>query len=116
MSDESFRIEKDSMGEMKIPSRFLYGASTQRAVENFPVSGIRFSRDFIRVLALIKASCAEVNQKLGKLDAKITEAIVKAAEEIAAGRYDEHFPLDIFQTGSGTSTNMNFNEVAANIA
>ena len=111
-----FRIEKDSMGEMKIPGNLLYGASTQRAVENFPVSGIRFNRDFIRVLALIKASCAEVNRGLGKLDAKIADAILKAAQAIAEGQYDEHFVVDIFQTGSGTSTNMNFNEVAANIA
>jgi fumarate hydratase class II len=104
------------MGEMKIPSHFLYGASTQRGVENFPVSGIRFSRDFIRVLALIKASCAEVNQKLGHLNAQISKAIIEACHGISEGKYDEHFVLDIFQTGSGTSTNMNFNEVAANIA
>ncbi len=111
-----FRVEKDSMGEMRIPARFLYGASTQRAVENFPISGIRFGRDFIRVLAIIKSSCARVNEGLGKLDGKISKAITSAAAEIAEGKYDEHFPIDIFQTGSGTSTNMNFNEVAANIA
>lgn len=111
-----FRVEKDSMGEMKIPSQFLYGASTQRAVENFPVSGLRFSRDFIRVLAIIKSSCAEVNKKLGKLDAKIADAIIKASAEIAEGKHDQHFVVDIFQTGSGTSTNMNYNEVAANVA
>ncbi len=111
-----FRVEKDSMGEMKIPSQFLYGASTQRAVLNFPVSDLRFNRDFIRVLAIIKASCAEVNQKLGKLDAKVADAILKASKEIADGKHDAHFVLDIFQTGSGTSTNMNFNEVAANVA
>ncbi len=111
-----FRSEKDSMGEMQLPATALYGATTQRAVENFPISGIRFSRDFIRMLAVIKASCAEVNQKLGKLDAKIAGAIVKAAHEIEQGKYDDHFVLDIFQTGSGTSTNMNFNEVAANVA
>jgi len=116
MSTSDFRSEKDSMGEMKIPSKFLYGASTQRGVENFPVSDLRFNRDFIRVLAVIKASCAEVNQKLGKLDGKIADAIKGAAQGIAEGKYDEHFVLDIFQTGSGTSTNMNFNEVAANIA
>lgn len=113
---QDFRVEKDSMGEMKIPSKFLYGASTQRAVENFPVSGLRFSREFIRVLAVIKASCAEVNKSLGKLDPKIADAIVKASAEIAEGKYDEHFVVDIFQTGSGTSTNMNYNEVAANVA
>lgn len=111
-----FRVEKDSMGEMKTPANMLYGATTQRAVENFPVSGIRFSREFIRVLALVKKSCAEVNQKLGKLDPKIASAIQSAAGEIAQGKHDEHFVLDIFQTGSGTSTNMNFNEVAANVA
>ncbi len=111
-----FRIEKDSMGEMKLPAKAIYGATTQRAVENFPVSGIRFGRDFIRVLAVIKASCAEVNQKLGKLDAKIAAAVIEAAQAIEQGKYDGEFVLDIFQTGSGTSTNMNFNEVAANIA
>jgi fumarate hydratase class II len=110
-----FRVEKDSMGEMKIPSQFLYGASTQRACDNFPISGIRFGREFIRVLGVIKASCAEVNQKLGKLNPKIAASIVKAAQAISEGKYDDHFVLDIFQTGSGTSTNMNFNEVAANV-
>lgn len=114
MSD--YRIEKDSMGEMKIPSKYLYGASTQRGVENFPVSNIRFSRDFIRVLAIIKSACAEVNLSLGKLDSKLAKAIQEACSEIEKGKYDEHFVLDIFQTGSGTSTNMNFNEVASNIA
>ncbi len=111
-----FRVEKDSMGEMTVPTNCLYGATTQRAVQNFPVSGIRFSRDFIRVLSVIKASCAEVNKVLGKLKADLADAIVKASTEIAKGKYDEHFPIDIYQTGSGTSTNMNFNEVAANVA
>ncbi|MBY0369404.1 class II fumarate hydratase [bacterium] len=111
-----FRMEKDSMGEMKLPTDSLYGATTQRAVENFPVSGLRFSRDFIRTLAAIKSACAEVNQKLGKLDPKIAAAITSASAEVAEGKYDAHFPIDIFQTGSGTSTNMNFNEVAANVA
>ncbi len=111
-----FRSEKDSMGEMQLPAKALYGATTQRAVENFPISGICFSRDFIRMLATIKAACAEVNQSLGKLDAKIATAIVKAAQEIETGKHDGEFVLDIFQTGSGTSTNMNFNEVAANVA
>ncbi len=115
MSNEH-RSEKDSMGEMRLPSQSLYGATTQRAVENFPVSGLRFSRDFIRMLAIIKASCAEVNQKLGKLDGKLATAIVQSAKEIEQGKYDDHFVLDIFQTGSGTSTNMNFNEVASNVA
>jgi fumarate hydratase class II len=110
------RIEKDSMGEMKIPSDRLYGASTQRAVENFPVSGLRFSREFIEILACVKSCCAEVNRDLGKLAPDIAGAIISASEAIALGKYDEHFVLDIFQTGSGTSTNMNFNEVAANVA
>jgi fumarate hydratase, class II len=113
---EKVRIEKDSMGEMKVPGEALYGATTQRAVENFPVSGIRFSRDFVRILAVVKASCAEVNKKLKLLDSKVADAIVKASVEIEEGKHDEQFVLDIFQTGSGTSTNMNFNEVAANIA
>ncbi|MCB0406049.1 MAG: class II fumarate hydratase [Bdellovibrionales bacterium] len=111
-----YRMEKDSMGEMQIPSRYLYGASTQRAVENFPVSPLRFSRDFIRMLAVLKATSAEVNEKLGDLDSKLAGAIVDAAKKIAEGEYDAHFVVDIFQTGSGTSTNMNFNEVAANVA
>lgn len=116
MSDKEFRIEKDSMGEMKTPSDMLYGATTQRAVENFPVSGWRFSREFIEVLAALKGACATVNKDLGKLDAKIAEAINGAAGKIGTGEYDRHFVCDIFQTGSGTSTNMNFNEVAANVA
>ena len=110
------RMEKDSMGEMRLPANALYGATTQRAVENFPVSGIPFSRDYIRQLAVVKASCAEVNRELGKLDAKLAQAIVEAAAKIAAGTHDVHFPIDIFQCCSGTSTNMNFNEVAANLA
>lgn len=110
------RVEKDSMGEMRIPGQMLYGASTQRAVENFPVSGLRFSRDYIRVLGLIKGCAAEVNLSLGKLDPKLAASIKDAAQAITDGKYDDHFPLDIFQTGSGTSTNMNFNEVAANVA
>lgn len=111
-----FRAERDSMGEMKIQNRYLYGATTQRAVENFPISGIRFSRGFIRLLAVLKGACAKVNQDLGKLDPKIATAVQEAALAIESGEYDEHFVLDIFQTGSGTSTNMNFNEVASNIA
>jgi fumarate hydratase class II len=111
-----FRIEKDSLGEVKVPADALYGAQTQRAVDNFPVSGIRFPRVFIRSLGLIKAVCAEVNAGLGLLDAGIANAIHLAALEVADGRWDAHFPLDIFQTGSGTSTNMNANEVIANRA
>jgi fumarate hydratase class II len=111
-----FRIEKDSLGEVKVPKDALYSAQTQRAVENFPVSGIRFSRAFIRSLGLIKATAAEVNAGLGLLDATIAQAIHEASLEVAEGKLDDHFPLDIFQTGSGTSTNMNANEVIASRA
>ncbi len=112
----NFRIEKDSLGEVKVPVDALYGAQTQRAVENFPVSGIRFPRVFIRSVGLIKAVAAEVNAGLGLLDAVIAQAIHQAALEVADGKWDAHFPLDIFQTGSGTSTNMNANEVIASRA
>jgi fumarate hydratase class II len=108
------RIEKDSMGEMDVPVSALYGASTQRAVLNFPISGYRFSRDFIRALGLIKMAAARANQDLGKLDTAKADLIVQAAAEVSAGVLDDHFPVDIFQTGSGTSTNMNANEVIAN--
>ncbi|MDQ3081756.1 MAG: class II fumarate hydratase [Gemmatimonadota bacterium] len=108
------RTEKDSMGEMSVPESALYGASTQRAVLNFPVSGYRFSRPFIRALGLIKWGAAQANHDLGLLDAHRTALIVQAAEEVAEGKLDEHFPLDIFQTGSGTSTNTNANEVISN--
>ena len=108
-----YRIEKDSLGEVKVPADALYGAQTQRAVENFPVSAIRFPRAFIRSLGLIKAVTAEVNAGLGLLDANIAHAIHLAALEVADGAWDAQFPLDIFQTGSATSTNMNANEVIA---
>jgi fumarate hydratase class II len=108
------RMEKDSMGEMSVPESALYGASTQRAVLNFPISGYRFSRPFIRALGLIKWAAAQANHDLGLLDAHRSAFIVQAAEEVADGKLDEHFPLDIFQTGSGTSTNTNANEVIAN--
>lgn len=111
-----YRIERDSLGEVQVPADALYGAQTQRAVENFPISGIRFPRTFIRALGLIKGAAAEVNHELGLLDGQKAQAIRQAAEEVAKGRWDEHFPLDIFQTGSGTSTNMNANEVIANRA
>ncbi len=111
-----YRIEKDSFGEVKVPADALYGAQTQRAVENFPVSGIRFPRVFIRALGLVKAVAAEVNAGLGLLDPAIAQAVHQAALEVADGKWDDHFPLDIFQTGSGTSTNMNANEVIANRA
>jgi fumarate hydratase, class II len=111
-----YRTEKDSLGEVKVPAKALYGAQTQRAIENFPVSGIRFPRVFIRSLGLIKAVAAEVNAGLGLLDANIANAIHLAALEVEDGKWDDHFPLDIFQTGSGTSTNMNANEVIASRA
>ncbi len=110
------RIERDSMGEMQVPAAALYGASTQRAVLNFPVSGYRFGRRFIRALGLIKFAAAEANKRLGKLDDKIGGAIQQAAREVIDGQHDEHFVVDVFQTGSGTSTNMNANEVIANRA
>jgi fumarate hydratase class II len=111
-----YRIERDSLGEVQVPARALYGAQTQRAVDNFPVSGIRFPRTFIRALGLIKGAAAEVNYELGLLDEQRARAIRQAAQEVAEGKWDEHFPIDIFQTGSGTSTNMNANEVIANRA
>jgi fumarate hydratase class II len=108
------RVEKDSMGEMSVPESALYGASTQRALLNFPVSGYRFARPFIRALGMIKSAAAQANHDLGLLDAERSALIVQAAEEVVEGKLDEHFPLDIFQTGSGTSTNTNANEVIAN--
>ena len=114
MTQGASRTEKDSMGEMLVPESALYGASTQRAVLNFPVSGYRFSRPFIRALGLIKWAAAQANHDLGLLDAHRSALIVQAAEEVVEGKLDEHFPLDIFQTGSGTSTNTNANEVISN--
>ncbi|MFN0134700.1 MAG: class II fumarate hydratase [Phycisphaerae bacterium] len=111
-----FRTERDSMGEMQVPADALYGASTQRAVLNFPVSGYRFDRRFIKALGLIKFAAAETNRSLNRLDAKVAGAIQKAAREVMEGKLDKQFVLDIFQTGSGTSTNMNANEVIANRA
>lgn len=108
-----YRTERDSLGEVRVPSGMLYGAQTQRAVENFPVSGIRFPREFINALGLIKAASAAVNADLGLLEDWKASAIRRAAEEVSAGIWDSHFPVDIFQTGSGTSTNMNANEVIA---
>jgi fumarate hydratase class II len=114
MSAAKTRVEKDSMGEMSVPASALYGASTQRAVLNFPVSGWRFSRPFIRALGLLKWAAAQANHDLGLLDAERSALIVQAAEEVVEGKLDDHFPLDIFQTGSGTSTNTNANEVISN--
>lgn len=113
---ERTRIEKDSMGEMTVPANAYWGASTQRAVENFPISGYRFSRRFIRAMGLIKRAAAEVNKGLEKLDGDRVKFIAAAADEVIEGKLDDHFVLDIFQTGSGTSTNMNANEVIANRA
>jgi len=110
MSDQ-FRIEKDSLGEMKVPADALYAAQTQRAVENFPISGIRFPRRFIHAMGTIKKAAAQANQEMGLLDGPIADAIVRAADEVIEGKLDDQFVLDVFQTGSGTSTNMNTNEV-----
>jgi fumarate hydratase class II len=110
------RIVKDSLGSVRVPADALYGAQTQRAVENFQVSGHRFPRGFIHVLGLIKASAASSNRRLGLLDRRAAAAIEAAALAVASGKYDNQFPLDIFQTGSGTSTNMNANEVIATLA
>src|ERR1043166_4028185 len=114
MTEKPTRTEKDSMGEMTLPADALHGASTHRAVVNFPVSGYRFSREFILALGLIKRAAAEANHDLGLLDAERSALITRAAEEVVEGKLDDHFPLDIFQTGSGTSTNTNANEVIAN--
>jgi len=110
------RIEKDSLGEMRVPANALYGAQTQRAVENFPISGTRLPRTFIRALGLIKRAAADVNEKSGHLDPGLAEAIRKASQEVIDGRLDEQFVVDVYQTGSGTSTNMNTNEVISNRA
>src|SRR5690348_10947763 len=113
MTEKPTRIEKDSMGEMSLPAHALHGASTHRAVLNFPVSGYRFPRPFIRALGLIKWAAAQANHDLGLLDAERAALIERAAEEVVEGKLDEHFPLDIFQTGSATSTNTTANEVIA---
>jgi fumarate hydratase, class II len=116
MSKTECRIETDSLGQVDVPADALYGAQTQRAAENFPVSGLRLPRRVIRALALIKKAAAEVNRAGGKLEPKIADAIIQAAREVAAGQHDRDFVVDIFQTGSGTSSNMNANEVIANRA
>jgi fumarate hydratase class II len=108
------RIEKDSMGEMQVPDSALYGASTQRAVLNFPISGLPMPPSFIKGLAHVKRACARANEELGRLDSAKADLICKAANEIAEGQHIEQFPVDVFQTGSGTSSNMNMNEVLAN--
>ena len=111
-----YRIEHDSMGEVRVPAHAKWRAQTQRAVENFPISGQRLERAHIEALARVKAAAAKVNAELGVVDKDIAGAIQEAAEEVAAGRWDEHFPVDVFQTGSGTSSNMNTNEVLATLA
>ena len=113
---EDVRVERDSMGELRVPADAYYGAQTMRAVLNFPISGLRFPRSFVRAIGLIKMAAAEVNRDLGLLDETIAAAIVDAAREVADGALDGHFVVDIFQTGSGTSTNMNANEVISNRA
>ncbi|MFT2019194.1 class II fumarate hydratase [Streptomyces sp. 796.1] len=116
MSDEQYRIEHDSMGEVRVPADAKWRAQTQRAVENFPLSGQRLERAHIQALAQVKAAAATVNAGLGVIDAEIAGAIAEAAGEVADGRWDAHFPVDVFQTGSGTSSNMNANEVIATLA
>src|SRR5687767_464200 len=115
-TDKASRSEKDSLGEMQVPAEAYYGAQTARAVDNFPISGIRFDRPFIRALGLIKKGAAIVNLELGLLDKTTSDIIVQAADDVIAGKLDQEFVLDIYQTGSGTSTNMNANEVIANRA
>lgn len=112
----NFRIEKDTMGEVKVPDEKFWGAQTQRSIENFKIGGDRFPREMIKALGVLKKCAALTNQKLGLLDAKKTEVIVKAADEVIGGQLDAHFPLVVWQTGSGTQTNMNSNEVIANRA
>jgi fumarate hydratase class II len=116
MNPPSFRIERDSMGELQVPADALWGAQTQRAVENFPISGLTLPRGFIRALALIKQAGAAANARLGLLTPEFAVAIEQAAREVAAGEHDAQFPIDVFQTGSGTSSNMNANEVIAHLA
>ncbi len=116
MAEQEYRIEHDTMGEVKVPVDALWRAQTQRAVENFPISGRGLEKQQIRALGLLKAACAQVNKDLGNLDAQKADAIIEAAKEIADGTHDDQFPIDVFQTGSGTSSNMNTNEVIASIA
>ncbi len=115
-TDQQYRIERDTMGEVRVPAGMLYRAQTQRAVDNFPISGRGLERSQIRALGLVKAACARVNGELGVLDAGLARHIAAAADEVAAGAHDAQFPVDVFQTGSGTSSNMNANEVIATLA
>ena len=116
MTDRKVRVERDSMGELEVPADALWGAQTQRAAGNFPISSLRMPRSFIRALGLIKHAAAQANSELGQLETPVMNAIVAAAQEVASGQHDAHFPVDVFQTGSGTSSNMNANEVIAHLA
>jgi len=116
MINNNYRIEKDSLGEIKVPLKAYWGAQTQRAIQNFPVSGLRFPRPFIRALGMLKYSACMANMELSLLEKHLGKVILEASKEVIEGKLDSHFPLDIFQTGSGTSTNMNANEVIANRA
>ena len=115
MPENDFRLEKDSMGELEVPSNALYGANTRRAQLNFPISQLRFGRSLIKSLGLIKQSSAETNLELNLIDEKIAQSIISSSQEIIDGKHDNSFVVDIFQTGSGTSTNMNVNEVISNL-
>jgi fumarate hydratase, class II len=115
-TDDRFRIEHDTMGEVRVPADALWRAQTQRAVENFPISGRGLERTQIRALGLVKGAAARVNRRIGVLTPELAETIAAAADEVAAGQHDDHFPVDVFQTGSGTSSNMNANEVIATLA
>ena len=115
-SNKEYRIERDSMGLVRVPKEAYYGAQTQRAIENFSISGWRFQREFIHALGLIKYASAKANFELGLMGKRMAKAIEKASTEVSEGRWDEEFVIDVFQTGSGTSTNMNANEVIANRA
>ena len=116
MSKKEYRIEHDSMGELQVPADALWGATTQRAVENFPISGVPVPRQFIAAMGLLKWACAGANAELGLISNKLAIAVQKASLEVAENKHDEHFPIDVFQTGSGTSSNMNANEVIAHLA
>jgi len=116
MNDKAFRIEKDSMGELEVPEDALWGAQTQRAVNNFPISGLAMPRQFIAALGLVKWAAAGANAELGLIKSDIAIAVQKASLAVSEGNYDEHFPIDVFQTGSGTSSNMNANEVISHVA
>jgi len=116
MAESEYRVEHDTMGEVRVPVDALWRAQTQRAVENFPISGRGLERSQIRALGLLKAAAARVNERLGVLPQELAGAIANAADEVAEGRHDAHFPIDVFQTGSGTSSNMNANEVIATLA